>query len=57
MTLVAVWVAVWLVCMVAGAMLGHMRGSVAAGFLWPFVLGPIGLVLSFVLLKDPPPER
>lgn len=44
--------AVWIVCLIAGAMLGSLRGSVAAGFLWPLVLGPIGLLVSWWLLKD-----
>lgn len=52
MTGIYVGLAVWVVCMVAGAMLGAQRGNAAFGFLWPFVLGPIGLLLTFVLLRE-----
>lgn len=46
--------AVWVSCMIAGAWLGARRGNAAFGFLFPFVLGPIGLLLTYALLKDEP---
>lgn len=44
--------AVWIVCMVAGAMLGSIRGNATFGFIWPLVLGPPGLLLAFFLLRE-----
>lgn len=57
MTVFYVFGAVWVVCMIAGAMLGSMRGNAAFGFLWPFFLGPLGLLLSWWLLKDDEPVK
>lgn len=56
MTAIYVLGSVWVVCLIAGAMLGSMRGNTAFGFLWPFFLGPLGLVMSWYLLKDDAPR-
>lgn len=46
------FVGAWVVSMLVGAMLGAMRGNVVYGLIWPLALGPIGLLLTFWLLKD-----
>ena len=42
----------WAASVAFGAMLGSMRGNVAFGVLWPFVLGPLGLLLAWWLLRE-----
>ena len=36
-------------CALIGALLGHTRGQSVSGFIWSFVLGPIGWVVVFFL--------
>ena len=44
-----VLVVFWLVCGVVGAIVGEQKGVAAAGFVLGALLGPLGLVIVFVM--------
>lgn len=42
-------VIVWLVCIVAGVLIGDRKERGLSGLVWPLLLGPIGLVIVLAL--------
>jgi hypothetical protein len=45
-----VFVAIWLICGIAAAVIANSRGgSGVVGFILGFLLGPIGVIISFFL--------
>lgn len=43
-----VWILVWLVCVIATAILGSTKGMGASGFFYGLILGPLGVALVFI---------
>lgn len=39
----------WVVCMFIGGLVGMQKGQDMAGMLWPFFLGPLGIVVVLAL--------
>lgn len=46
------WVIVWIICGIAGYVIGKNKGKGTAGFWLGFLLGPIGLVISIFMKAD-----
>jgi hypothetical protein len=42
------WLA-WIVCPIVGAFIGNARGRALGGFLAGLLLGPLGLIVAFML--------
>ncbi len=40
---------IWLYCLVLGALTGSRKGQIVPGFILPFLLGPLGLLVVFFL--------
>lgn len=50
---VALLVISYIAGLIVGTVVGVVRGSAILGFLWTFMLGPVGLVLVFVTTGRP----
>lgn len=44
----------WIASMAIGLTFGAMRGNTPLGFLFPFMFGPLGLLVSLWALKERP---
>lgn len=46
------WVVIWIICGIAGYVIGKNKGRAGAGFWLGFLLGPIGLIISIFMKAD-----
>jgi hypothetical protein len=40
---------IWLFCLVIGALVGSQKGQLVSGIIWPFLFGPLGVIVVVCL--------
>jgi hypothetical protein len=48
----AVFIVIWFLCGIIGAMIGSQKGAGCVGFLLGILLGPLGIIISLVMQGD-----